>query len=357
MYENENESTIKSRMLSKVPSDICKLEGSFIYDAISPVSTELSAIYMTLETFIDNVLIKTTSGKYLERRAEEFGIDKKEGTQATCLVSFEGKPGEYPNGIFLETNEKYKFITTEKFSISNDADSATVQAIAEECGSKFNIPKDTKFNMPIQVTNLTSVKSITTALGGTDEESDEELLKRLMARVQNPSTSGNRNHYKMWALEVDGIGDVKVITPSDGIVGLEVGDIKLIVISSDKRAVSEDMINKVKNHVDSQRPIGVNLKVETVKEKDINIEVNVELQPEYILDDIKKQYELKLEEFRKEMAFREKEISYAKIGYLLLTVPGVKNYENLTINNATQSIVVNEDEIPKITVNISPTKG
>lgn len=52
MYEAQSYETILQRLLDKVPSDMQKSEGSFIYDALAPAALELAQAYVQL----DNVL-------------------------------------------------------------------------------------------------------------------------------------------------------------------------------------------------------------------------------------------------------------------------------------------------------------
>jgi uncharacterized phage protein gp47/JayE len=343
MYENQTESNIKQRMLDNVPSDVCKLEGSFIYDAVSPVSTELAAAYMALEIFLQNIFAQTSSGEYLEKKAAEFGVCRKKGTAAKCKVIFTGIDGAYPANIIVQTKTGCQYKTTAELTISSGVGAVDVKAV--EIGSKYNVPEQTIIELPMQITGITSIKNLEPAEGGTDVEKDEDLLKRLTTKVQCPSTSGNINHYKLWALETDGIGDVKAFTLPE-----EPGTIKLIVIDNNKMPVSPEIIVKVKKHIENERPIGANVVVESAVEKLIKVSVKVDLLPGYNEDEIKKLYEHKLDEFRKEVAFKENTISYPKIGSLLFSIPGVKNYDNLTVNGIVENITLQENEVPKIQV-------
>ncbi len=52
MFESITFESIIKRMLSKIPSDMDKREGSIIYDALAPVALELQLMYIEL----DNIL-------------------------------------------------------------------------------------------------------------------------------------------------------------------------------------------------------------------------------------------------------------------------------------------------------------
>ena len=48
MFEEKTYDNILDSLLSKVPADIDKREGSIIYDALAPVAAELTQAYINL---------------------------------------------------------------------------------------------------------------------------------------------------------------------------------------------------------------------------------------------------------------------------------------------------------------------
>lgn len=338
MYENVTENEIKEKMLNAVPSDICKLEGSFIYDAISPVSMELANAYMMFDVFYENVFAQTASGEYLDRRSNEFGVYRKDGTKARGKAYFTGSDGVYDANILIQTQNGLRFKTTEPLKLEGGAGTAAIEAV--EIGKKYNVLPNQIIEFPMQVNGISTAVNITPVTGGGDMESDEELSKRLLTKVRYPSTSGNVNHYKLWVLETPGVGDVKVIPSVQ-----EVGTIKLILIDNDKKAVTPEIVEDVKNHIEEERPIGVKVIIESAVPKEIQINVGVNLYGNYSLDDIKAVYKKSIEDFINEITFKEDEIIYKKVGSLLISIPGVKNYENLTINSLGNDIILMENEV------------
>ena len=79
---------ILERMLSRVSTEVDKREGSIIYDAIAPAAAELAQMYITLKYNIDLVFVDTASDKYLERLANQVGIERKEATYAVKEAEF-----------------------------------------------------------------------------------------------------------------------------------------------------------------------------------------------------------------------------------------------------------------------------
>ncbi len=68
---------------------------------------------------------------------------------------------------------------------------------------------------------------------GAEAESDEALRARYLARVQTPSSGGNVSDYKNWALEVSGVGAVKVNPLWNG-----PGTVKVVLVDAEKKTAN-----------------------------------------------------------------------------------------------------------------------
>lgn len=353
MYSDKNnDSEILQRMLDNVPSDIYKSEGSFIYDALSPTSKELAKSYMTLEEILKRVFAQKAAqygySEDLEKRCNEFGINRKNGTKATGQVMFKGaNNSNIPLGALIKTNSGLQFKTTASSVIINET--ALVNIEAENIGSMYNIPAGTINILPVQITGVTEVKNIVPTAGGTDAEEDESLLERLLLRVQKPATSGNVNHYRQWAMDIPGVGDAKVFPLWKG-----PGTVKLVIIDSNKKPASDELITAVAKNIEKERPICVEVAVEKAVGKEFSVNAKVSLINGTNLNDVRIAFMQKLEEYRRDIAFKQNYISYGKIGSILLSVPGVLDYPELTVNDDSKNISLNDTEVPLINnINLS----
>ena len=72
---------ILQEMLSRVPSDVEKREGSIIYDALAPCAYFIAQMEFQLENFTDLVLPDTAIAEYLDRAAAAYGLVRKD-----CLL-------------------------------------------------------------------------------------------------------------------------------------------------------------------------------------------------------------------------------------------------------------------------------
>ena len=64
------------------------------------------------------------------------------------------------------------------------------------------------------------------------------------------------------------------------------------------------------------------------------------------LENVQTKFTNMVAEYFKSATFEIYTISYAKIGSLLLSVPGVADYSDLMVNDSTENIAISEDQMP-----------
>lgn len=349
MYEDQTEDAIKQRMLNAVSSDIDKREGSFIYDGISPAALELAAIYIELDRVIKLGFAQTTYGQYLDYRAGEHGLTRKPAVKATGQVTITGSQGTVvPLGSVFATGNGVQFVTTAAVTL-DAAGNGTALVEAVTAGTAGNVPAATITVIPVSIAGVTSVTNANPTTGGVDTESDADLLARLLEKVQLPATSGNPAHYLQWAKEVSGIGDAKVFPIWNG-----AGTVKVVVIDSNKQPVDAATVESVADHIESVRPIGATVTVESATALNIDVTATVTLDTGAVLADVQTAFEASLVNYLKSIAFQQSYVSYAQIGSLLLSTTGILDYSGLLINGGTANVAVGDTQVAvKGTVTLS----
>jgi len=86
--------------------------------------------------------------------------------------------------------------------------------------------------------------------------------------------------------------------------------------------------------------------VESPQEKVINISADVYLDGSDTLENVQAKFAALVAEYFKGLTFEIYTVSYAKIGSLLLSVPGVADYSNLLVNSGNENIMIGEEEMP-----------
>lgn len=340
MYENMTYEKIKQNILDEITTDINKSEGTIINDIVSPISLEMGKAYTEFEKILSLMFLDGMEGSYIDRKVSDYGIYRKAGTKAYCIVTFTGSNNTViPFGALVQAGGGLLFQTVEEVTILNT--SADVKVEALEIGSNYNVDADTINNIPISINGVISVTNSIGAVGGTDTETDESLLNRYLQQLQNPSTSGNTYNYKQWALEVQGVGGAKIFPLWNG-----PGTVKTVIVDSNKQPATEILVNETADHIEKMRPIGAEVTVKSASGINIDVSGTVTLASGYTLQKVIDIFKNEIAEYFKSIAFESNYVSYARIGTVLLSVDGVLDYSNLKLNGTYTNIELNDEEIP-----------
>jgi uncharacterized phage protein gp47/JayE len=289
MFSNQTYEVIKQRILDNINIDIDKREGSFTSNMVSALAEELAKAYINMSDILSLGFIDDTFDTFLDKRVSEFGVYRKEGTKAIGEIKVEGKEGAtITNGTLVKANDLY-------FTVLNDIELPTDDILyveANEVGYKYNLLANTEFELVEKNDKVTKLVNETNFSKGVDVESDEDLRKRFVKVVNNPSTSGNKAHYEEWALEVDGVGRAIVYPLHNGN-----GTVKVMIIGNDNKPVSEDIVNNCKLHIEENMPIGCQLTVTTPTLLNVSVKASIELKEGYVLEDIQTDFKASLNEY------------------------------------------------------------
>ena len=343
MFSNQTYEVIKQRILDNINIDIDKREGSFTSNMASAISEELAKAYINMGDILSLGFIDDTFDTFLDKRVSEFGVYRKEGIKAIGEITVEGQDGlTISNGDIVKANDLY-------FTVLNDIELPGENILyveANEAGYKYNLLANTEFELVEKNNKVTRLYNESDFINGVDVESDEDLRKRFIKVVNNPSTSGNKAHYEEWALEVDGIGRAVVYPLHAGN-----GTVKVMVTGNDNKPVSEDIVTNCKLHIEECMPIGVSLTVTTPTNLEVIISASIELKEGYVLEEVQEGFETAINEYLKSVT---SELTYSKIYGLLANHSGVEDITSLLINDNNINISIAEDRIINISeVNLS----
>lgn len=325
-------------MLATVPDTHDKRPGSFIWDALDPVAERLAETDKEIQSATDKMVIDHLSGDELAQRVRErTGIERRAATYAKGVVTLTGT-GTIRIGDIFETEEGIQFRSTETKPITS---SGTVNIQAVVSGASGNVPADTITLFPVTLAGFTAVTNPQPTQDGFDAESDEDLLTRYYAHIRTPATSGNKHQYRNWALEVQGVGDAKVIP-------LWAGDntVKLILIDAERQPASQEVVDSVQAYIDPNgngdgsgvSPIGGILTTVSATGVEIDVEFTAA-----VTEEQKEDIQAALINYLKSIAFKQGFVSYAVIGSTILTV--IDDYADLTLNGSQSNITIDEDEV------------
>lgn len=348
MYRDHTYEVIRQRMLDNTNLTIDKREGSFLCNMHSGVAMEQAKSHMRMDDILSIGFIETNFNDYLDERVKESGIYRKEGKRASGEVTVAGKEGTIiENGTIFLCNDLKNDL---KFVMLNDvvlgqSDICHLEAL--EVGSRYNVLASSTFTLYENIDGVENITNSEDFSGGIDIETDDELRQRYFDFMDDPPTSGNAAHYRLWATEVDGV-DRAIVTPrwdkSNGKNGN--GTVKVMIIGKDNTPVSEDVINECIRHIEEERPISETIvTVVTPSLLNVTITASIEVSEGYDIESIKDDFGDKVEEYIKDIT---SELVYAKLYGFMANTLGVEDIIDFKINDSNSNITIAEDKIINI---------
>lgn len=347
LFEDLTPEIIRSRILARMETDIQTREGSYAYDMASPVSFEAWRVLMTLDELITAFYVDEHSGHYLDDHADLLGLARRVGTKAVAVMHFTGRSGvTIPAGTAFFTGSGLEFDLAYDVILIDGA--GTGYLSAADVGDNYNVDAG---EIDQILRNISGLESYTNeaATGGTDPENDAALFDRIDYHRKNPSTSGNENHYKEWALSCDGVGAAKVTGLWNG-----PGTVRVLIAGYDRRAVDDAVISACAQYIETQRPVGAEVTVQSASEVQIHVNATVILSQGTALGTVQAELVSKLGSYLQELAdkyfktstVRPYVLTYNKVAFLLMGIEGVVDFTSLQVNGGTSNIVIDATTVP-----------
>lgn len=337
-YNQETYQAIRQRMLDNMTNDIDKREGSFVSNMVSPVGVEFAKYYIELDNILSIMFLEDATNEFLDKKVYDFGIYRKMGTSARGIIKVTGTNGTFiPKGSEVLSQGELVFYTLNDAWIENEE--AMIEVEASNVGVDFNIIANSIDKFAKKIDGVSSVTNEEEFKEGTDTETDEELRERFFEVIRRPATSGNIYHYEQWAKEIDGINQARVKPLWNGN-----GTVKVIV-SNDNSIVSEEIVSKCQEYINTVKPIGADVTVITPTSLDINVTANIYIENEYDATKAKIDFE---ENLKKYLSSCNDTVVYTRVASCLGSVEGVKDYSELKLNGGVSNISFDDEKLPKI---------
>ncbi|MCW3478801.1 baseplate J/gp47 family protein [Neisseriaceae bacterium JH1-16] len=222
-------------------------DSDFFVRATS-VASVVEGLYQHQAWIVRQIFPDTADRDFLELHARVRGLSRKQPTtaQGTLLVS--GTPGAaVPSGLTAKLGGSS--YATSSAATLDAAGSAIVNAVATVTGTTSNAPAGSLLELSAAPSGVASQATLVTMTGGVDEESDAELLARLLELIRRPPAGGNKYDYRRWAMEVTGVTAAYVYPLRRGLGTVDV------VITSAGELPSAATLAAVQAHIDDLRPV------------------------------------------------------------------------------------------------------
>lgn len=346
MYETMTYEYLLKQILSNVPTDVDKREGSIIYDAIAPCCVEFANIYIALDWILQNAFADTASREYLIRRAKERGLTPYEASKAILKASFN-------QDVEIGARFRYEDLY---YSVTEKIDDYNYKIECETAGACGNLNYGTL--IPVEyIAGLTSCEITELLIAGEDEEGTEAFRKRYFESFGALAFGGNIADYKAKTKEISGVGAVKVTPTWNG-----GGTVLLTIISSTYEKASDELIKIVKETLDPEEnsgdgyglaPIGHTVTVRSASEVTINISCNISFDTDYNFSKMENIITNAIDNYLIELnkTWEDEEhiiIRIAKISECITSITGVIDVTDIKINDESQNLILEENEIAKM---------
>lgn len=357
MFEDKTTAALKQETLAEIDPavGVSTMAGSYADATVGPLCRQVSRVYQSLPAVLSMLFIDESSGPFIDLVGRDYhNLTRREGTKARCGVTLTGKAGTVlPAGTVFLTATGLQFILLYSVTIGS-AGTAVGELEAAEAGSAYNIGPGTLARMYVNVAGLEGYVN-TQGEGGTDTESDAALCGRVDEARKRPRTSGNGWDYRGWAMEVDGVGEAKVVELPTG-----AGTVGVTVADSNFEGASPEIVAAVEANIRAKRPAGASVTVTAAGELEVTVIAVITVSGTSV-SDVQTELEAKLRDYCKTLIQQKYQtiyygpeedraytLYYNRVLALLLTIEGVQTFTTLTLNDSTMDLTIPASSVPVI---------
>lgn len=235
------------------------------------VGAAIEGLYQHQQWLVRQILPDTADTDNLERWCSLFGLARKTAAAATGNIVFSGVAGSaIPIGTEAKANGGTAFVTTVAGSIGAGG-TTSISARASVPGVGGNQVAATVLTLTSAPAGVQSLATILAMTGGSDAESNADLLARLLDRIRQPPHGGAAHDYRRWALEVAGVTAAWVYPLRRGLGTLDV------VIVTSGGIPSAQLVADTQAHIEDLRPVTANCLVRGPDQVLVNVTATLTL--------------------------------------------------------------------------------
>ena len=356
--QNKSTDEIHTKMLDSMPGGIDKSQGQHPYNYTRPTAMIASELcQQTLPEIIKLIFPMFAYGEWLDYHAQMRGISRRPATassgtlQLTVTKNTNIPAGSQFSTASVDGQSSVVFETTQgKFNLPEGTTEVPVKCT--QTGTAGNVIAGTVIFKLSQLSGVIAVTNQEAITGGTEEEDDDSLRARIVSLDQSQSVSyvGSVADYKRWSLEVPGVGGVTVIPAQD-----DSGLVTLVITDSNGDPANEEICQNVYAYIMSPADPELRLTAPNVKLSvipptitELFISATVEVGTGSSLEAIKTAFIEAVQAYL-DTARSDGEVRYTQIGKILAGIPGVYDYDALTLNSGATNISITNTQLPQVT--------
>ena len=348
MFEDRTFSNIMSEMMSGFDADVRTDEKSLAYNSCAKQAQKLEEVYGDMSDVNDNMLPDTQDISHLIRYAAERGISYHYATPPIVRGVFSQ---EIEIGESFTCND-YTYTVTEPILGADYNYKLECQTDGTEANTTLGELDPVDYIDEYQGGEITEI-----LIPGTDDEDDEIFRQRVLDSFNSTAFGGNKADYRLFIDAISGVGGCKPKRRASDSPWVNV-----VVISSDYGVPSNSLINTVQTAVDPEEnhgegdgmaPICHNVLISAVTSQDCDIDTTITLDDGYTVEGVQAAVEEAIGEYlhllRVEWeanGLNSLVVRIAQIEARILTVEGVLDVADTTINTSDENLVLSYEKIP-----------
>ena len=284
---------------------------------------------------------QTATGEYLDRHAEMRGLSRRAATHAVGEITFTAPAAAIsaltvPVGTVCVTAAGLEYETTEAGTILQGGTECTVAARCLTAGKIGNAPAGMVSYMTVAPVGVASCRNEAAFTGGADEESDDDLRKRVVSSFRRLPNGANAAYYEQAALSVEGVRAAAVTPRVNGR-----GTVK-VTVASDTGVPSAALLSAVEDTINEMREICVDLTVASPSTVTVNVSAKVDAEDGYNAASVRNNVAAAVTAFF-DGGLLGKSVTKAALGSIIYGVEGVKNY---SLTSPATDVSVSSTELP-----------
>lgn len=336
--------TIRERILGFFPNTYDKTEGTVLWDLAQAYALDFETEYKSVDDFKTQFFLSTvTDTEMFDSKIADYGQTRKSATYATGEITLTGTTGITiaKGSLIASDTAEYELLNA---GTVPESGSITLPIQCTISGTVGNCSIGSINSFPLSITGIDSCYNNSSISNAVDEEDIETARTRVQDVIQNPRTSGNKNDYKDWAEEVSAVGTARAIPRWNG-----VNTVKVLVTDRNNSTATSDIISAVVENIESNRPVGANVTVESAKLKVVNVIITglvIDTTENQTVEQTRLNIKDTLKEYINSVTLNETYISYSKCNSEVLASDGVGDFVSLTLNGTSGTLSLADDEIP-----------
>lgn len=350
-------------MQTVMPADIDMSEGGHAWNTTRPTALIIAELCeFILPEVIKLIFPEWSYGEFLDNHAKDRRLARKAASAAFGQLTITGDANTViPSGSLFSTaavngQPSVDYATLGAVKIP-DSGSVTVDVQCTQTGTIGNTPDNTVVLLSSNLFGISAVFNPEAITGGTEEETDESLIQRVMEydRSMGDNYVGSAADYKRWAESVDGVGSATVISAQD-----TSGLVTIIITDANGAPATEQLCTAVYNYI--MRPdnpyetlanVNALLSVEPPTTMEVSIKATVELEDNATMESVKEAFAARLALYMPE-AMDDGEIKYTRVAAALAATEGANDFTGLQIgmkssgSYGTKNIKITSRQLPTI---------